>query len=126
MYPVWSRRWNTATGWPVISPSFWKESVERWNNSSVAATPLEEVHRVPLRGLILRPGHPTNLGHRREAIAHLCDISVRLPGIALCPVDAHPAVCVERICGDVDLIVSSCRLVDCAHKWIPFWFLRLE
>jgi hypothetical protein len=56
----------------------------------------------------------------------ICDISVRLPGIALCPVDAHPAVCVERICGDVALIVSSCRLVDCAHKWIPFWFLRLE
>jgi hypothetical protein len=47
MYPVWSKRWNTATGWPVVSPTiFWNESVERWNSSSLAAMPLEEVHRI--------------------------------------------------------------------------------
>src|SRR5262245_20831263 len=85
-----------------------------------ACDPLEEGLLVPLRGLVLGPHHPANLGESREAVVHLRGISVHLPGIAPCPVDAHPPLAGRVVTRYVVLIVRARRHLDSTHVALPF------
>src|SRR6266850_6443624 len=49
--------------------------------------PLHEMHAVPFRSLIGRPGNSAHFSHCREAVVKLCDIPVGLPWVTPGPED---------------------------------------
>src|SRR5258708_35865604 len=51
--------------------------------------PLQEMHAVPFRSLIGRPGNSAHFSHCREAVVKLCDIAVGLPWVTPGPVDGN-------------------------------------
>ena len=69
-----------------------------------AGDPLEEVGGTELRRLVDGPRDVAHLRDRGVAVLHRRRITLGLPGITPCPVDADPALTVPRP-GDVPLVV---------------------
>src|SRR5436190_5299787 len=75
----------------------------------------------PLRPLVIWPGYPTDFCHRREAVVQFRGITLRFPGIAPRPVNAHPPFAWCVFSRQMDLIVCSCSsFSSSAHNCLSF------
>src|SRR3954453_1013137 len=83
-----------------------------------ACDSLQEMHLVPFRPLIKRPGNSTDLCHGRETIIQLRDISVAFPGITPGPVNGNSSSARSVLSWEVRLIVGTRS--NLAHGFLPF------
>src|SRR6516164_9264500 len=90
---------------------------------------LQELPLRPFRFLIVRPGHPTHLGHGRETIVQLSDVAVGFPGIAPGPVQGETSSTRRVFSWNIHLIIGPWRSLDdnTWRGWLrrrTFHFLR--
>src|SRR6266403_1164821 len=81
---------------------------------------LQEMHLVPFRSLISRPGNSAHFSHGREAVIKLRDIPVGLPWVTPGPVDGNTSFTRGVLAGSMILVVCPWRLEFRTHDCLPF------